>query len=89
VSGRFDGKVAIITGAGDRAFSVGGDINGGLVPDPTAPAPAANPAPGAGRGGGGEHDADDAEVALRLLRQLRQGRRPGADPQALQLIARR
>ena len=44
------------------------------------------------RGRGGGRDARDDEVALRLLRQLRQGRRPGADPQALQLtdpLARR
>ncbi|HMC75619.1 MAG TPA: alpha/beta hydrolase-fold protein [Vicinamibacterales bacterium] len=36
------------------AVSVGGDINGSLVPDPNppAPAPAADSAPGAGRGGG-------------------------------------
>ena len=34
-----------------------------------------------------ERDARDDEVALRLLRQLREGRRPGADPQALQLSA--
>ena len=37
------------------------------------------------RGGGGRRDAGDAEVPLRLLRQLREGRGPGADPQALQL----
>ena len=38
---------------------------------------------------GRRRDAGDDEVALRLLRQLREGRRPRADPQALQLTERR